>query len=83
MVSAPVNNIPDMKTSLAIHPKVVGGGLTGLLTLVILQLLTRYGINVSGAVEGEITLGISLIGGYLSPIAKHEEEVLTGTAAKS
>lgn len=75
-VSDRVNNLSDMKTSLAIHPKVVGGGLSGLLTLVVLQLLTRYGINVSGSVEGEITLGLSLLGGYLSPIVAHEEQVL-------
>lgn len=65
-----------MTNPLNIHPKVVGGGVTGLLTLIVLQVLAHYGINVSASVEGEITMGLSVIGGYLTPVLDHEETEL-------
>lgn len=70
-----------MNGPLNIHPKVAGGSLAGLLSLVLLALLTRYTHHaVSAATEGEITLFVAAFGAWLSPIAKAEEQKVLGSS---
>lgn len=78
MVSDRANNIPDMNSSLSLHPKVAGavGGST--VSGLVWWVLTLWHITPTTFEVGFGTSVVTVVCAYLAPILKHEQDVLDG-----
>lgn len=68
-----------MNGTLAIHPKVVGGGLSGAVVLIALAVLAHFGIHPSGETDAAATLIVSAVGAYFSPLLEDEQPAQAST----
>lgn len=67
---------PSVGNALQLHPKVAGGTLSGAVTICVLALLQHWNITVGDVTAGAITVIVTAVGGWLSPIsAKFEDDL--------
>lgn len=62
-----------MNGNLAIHPKVVGGSLSGAVVLIALAILGHFGIHPSGETDAAATLIVASVGAYFAPLLEDEQ----------
>lgn len=77
-----------MTNSLTLHPKLVGGSLSGVVTLIVLQILAHFHVSITMEDSAAATLIISSVGAWLAPVAKEEQKKLlnpnaSGTVASN